>query len=386
MNFSVFHSTVLFFLASFLSGSSLYALDYVEFQYREEIRKEEGRIVIPADDGVVFEARDGKYYIISSENIISKRSDDTVFTPYTKKEIIERLKTEFPDTEGYDLLVNDHFLVVYTTSEGFARWYSILLESLYDGYTKFWKRLGIMLEEPAYPMVAVILSNQPDLVRYAQTDGFTLFDKQIAYYNQFTNRVVLCDLSGVQTYREGERGRASSREKQAFLNHPDAARNVATVVHEATHLVGFSCGMHERFAPNPYWILEGLAVFHEVPDLKKREGWSIAPKVSPYRMRDLIKYLQTNPHQPLQKIIENDAPFKHPATAGESYAMTWGLTYYLVKRRPLELAAYLKLLQEKSPLSSDAPDIRITDFEKCFGSDWNKLYKDCGDYLLKLKY
>ena len=360
-------------------------MDCLEFRYRGENRREEGRIVIHAEDGIAFEARDGKYYVIPTADIISQHSDDNTFTPYTKKEIIERIKVEFSTSQGFELLVTDHFLVAYTTSEGFARWYVTLLESLYDGYVNFWKRRGIELMEPAYPMVAVILSNRPDLVRYAKSDGFTLLDKQIAYYNQFTNRVVLCDLSGLETHREGERGRASTKERQAFLNHPDAAKNVATVVHEATHLVGFSCGMHPRFAPNPFWLLEGLAVFHEVPDLKRREGWSIAPKVSPYRMRDLLRYLQSNPNDPLQKIIQSDTPFKHPATAGDSYAMTWGLTYYLVKRRPAQFAAYLKRLQEKTPLSADSPEIRLADFEKCFGNDWNKLYKDCGDYLLKLK-
>ncbi len=384
MNFSVFHYTLLLF--SLVVADRVFALEYLEFRLRGQLKNEEGRVVIPAEDGMVFEARDGVVYVLSNGDIISHKSDEIPFTPYTKKEIVERLKQEFPTAQGYNLLVNDHFLVVYTTSEGFARWYSSLLECLYEGYFRFWSKQGITLEEPTFPMVAIVLSNQPDLVRYAQRDGFTLFDKQVAYYSQFTNRVVICDLTGRQTVQEGERGRSTSRQRQAFLNQPGAAFNVATVVHEATHLVGYSSGQHRRFAPNPFWILEGLAVFHEVPDLEKREGWSITPRVNANRMRDLTQYLRSNPARPLQAIIESDAAFKQPGMAGDAYAMAWGLTYYLVKRRPKELAAYLELLQEKMPLTPDSPEIRIADFERCFGENWQKLYEDCGEYLLKLKF
>ncbi len=379
---------LLFLIVSLLYSvaTPVFALEYVQFQQRGIPKTVEGRTVIPAEDGMVFESRDGIFYVIPKTDLQSLRTDAVPFTPYTKKEIIERLKKEFPARRGYNLLVHDHFLIVYTTSEGFARWYAGLLENLYDGYHKFWKRQGITLVEPAFPMIALVLSSQQDLLRQAENDGFTLFDNQIAYYNQFTNRVVISDISGLQSFQEGERGRTSARQRAAFLNQPGAGTNVSTVVHEATHLVGFSSGMHRRFAPNPFWILEGLAVFHEVPDLDKRDGWSITPRVNVNRMRDLAVYLRSNPPRPLQEIIESDAPFKHPATARNAYAMTWGLTYYLVKKRPKELAAYLERLQAKTPLAADSPETRLADFEACFGRDWNKLYQECGEYLLKLKF
>lgn len=362
----------------------LFAMDYIEFSEHGKIRKEEGRVVLEARDGLAFEARDGQYFVIPPDLLIARTSDEKVFKPYAHGEITERLKGEFPESQGFYLRETEHFFVIYTTSLGFAQWYSQLLEKLYAGYSSFWKEQGITLLPSEYPMVAVVLSNPSQFLRYAQLEGFQLIRGQCAYYNKSSNRVVMCDLSGLETYREGDKDRASSRDIQMFLNQPNAANNISAVIHEAVHLVGFSCGMHTRFAPNPLWLCEGLAVFHEVPDSGKRAGWSRTPKPNFRRLNTLKSYLQQNPMEPLQTIIRSDAPFNNAATAANSYATAWGLTYYLIKRRPKEFTVYLKKMQEKNILSEDSPEIRARDFEECFGDNWNKLLKDCIDYLKKL--
>ncbi|MDR2115560.1 MAG: DUF1570 domain-containing protein [Planctomycetaceae bacterium] len=372
------------FSCSFWVIGSLFALDYVEFREHGKIRKEEGRIVLEAQDGLAFETRDGHYFVIPPDLLISRTSDEKLFKPYTQQEITERLKKEFPESQGYYVLETNHFFVIYTTSLGFAQWYGQLLEKLYAGYCSFWKEQGIILSLPEYPMVAIVLSNPSKFLFYAKSEGFQLMRGQCAYYNKSSNRVVMCDLSGLETYREGDKDRASSRDIQVFLNQPNAANNISAVIHEAVHLVGFSCGMHTRFAPNPLWLCEGLAVFHEVPDSGKRVGWSRTPKPNFRRLNTLKIYLQQNPTEPLQTIIRSDTPFNNAATAANSYATAWGLTYYLIKRRPKEFAAYLKKMQEKTILSEDSEAIRVQDFEECFGNNWNKILKDCIDCLKKL--
>ncbi|MDR1140975.1 MAG: DUF1570 domain-containing protein [Planctomycetaceae bacterium] len=372
------------FFCCFCAAEFLFALDYIEFSEHGKIRKEEGRIVLEAQDGFAFESRDGQYFVVPPDLLIARTSDEKSFKPYTQLEITERLKKEFPESQGFYLLETNHFFVIYTTSLGFAQWYGQLLEKLYTGYCSFWKEQGITLQPSEYPMVAVVLSNPSGFLRYAQSEGFQLMRGQCAYYNKSSNRVVMCDLSGLEAYREGDKDRASSRDIQAFLNQPNAANNISAVVHEAVHLVGFSCGMHTRFAPNPLWLCEGLAVFHEVPDSGKRAGWSRTPKPNFRRLSTLKDYLQQNPAEPLQIIIRNDAPFNNTVTAANSYAIAWGLTYYLAKRRSKEFTAYLKKMQKKTILSEDSPEIRIQDFEECFGNNWNKNLKDCIDYLKKL--
>ncbi|MDR0870438.1 MAG: DUF1570 domain-containing protein [Planctomycetaceae bacterium] len=380
MNFSVFLRLVPLFLSVF----PLFAMDSVTFLDRGKEREDEGRIVLEASDGTAFEGRDGQYFIIRPESLRSKRSDDKEFAPYLWKEIKIRLKNEFPESGGWEIHETDNFFVVYLTSKAFAQWYGQLLEKLYKGYTSFWKGEGLTLKKPDFPLVAVVLTNSDQFIRFAKIEGFTMIPGQCAYYNKATNRIVMCDLTGSETQRQNDKSRASSRDIQTFLSQPNAAYNVASVIHEAVHLVGFNTGVHPRFAPVPLWLCEGLAVFHEVPDRGKKAGWSIAPKVNDNRLLWLRRYLRTQPAEPLQTVIRADKPFNEADSAGNSYAVAWGLTYYLAKQRPKDLAAYLKKMQTKTVLSKDSPEIRIEEFEKCFGSDWDKLTKECWNYLGKL--
>ena len=43
------------------------------------------------------------------------------------------------------------------------------------------------------------------------------------------------------------------------FNVPDWERNVATIIHEATHQLAYNSGMQRRYADNPMWVSEGLA-------------------------------------------------------------------------------------------------------------------------------
>jgi hypothetical protein len=84
-------------------------------------------------------------------------------------------------------------------------------------------------------------------------------------------------------------------------------------------------------------------------------------------------------------MLQDDDLFRRPETALDNYALAWGLTYYLVIRKPREFAAYLKILQEKTPLSEDSGEIRIRDFEAAFGSDWNTFDRDFLNFISRLR-
>lgn len=359
-------------------------METVGFQHGGKQRKEKGRVILEAQDGLVFESRDTQYYILSSDKIIDRESDETPFVHYSKRELLQRLKEEFPESRGFSILQKKHFFVVYTTSKAFADWYGQLLEDLYSGYINFWKGRDITLDKLDVPMVALVYANRTQFFNHAASEGVAPDPQLFAYYNKLSNRVVLCDISGIEVGRQGENRRATGRTIQAFLEQPAAAFNIATVVHEATHQIGFNCGMHERFAPYPLWLCEGLALFHEVPDRGKKAGWSIRPKINDLRLRDLKKYLSRSPQRPLQTLLESDKVLQTSDTAVDNYAMAWGLAYYLIMQRKKEFSIYLKKMAAKTPLCEDTPEIRIQDFEDVFGNDWNALYKACGDYLKNL--
>ena len=373
-------------LAFTFPTATISALEYIRFTHDGKERNEEGRIIVDASDGIAFESRDGRLYVIEPENIVTRRSDDAPFIPYTKAEMLERLKVEFPQDKGYYHLDLPPFIVVYTTSRPFANLYGGILVKLYTQYVSFWKRLGVELTAPEYPMVAIVLSNEERFRQYAKEEGVDIFQEQRAYYHKWTNRIVLYDMSGIETFREGNQSRATLADIRRFLAHPSAYDNVMTVVHEAVHQVGFNTGMHPRHTPNPVWLHEGLAVLHEVPDLRDSSGWTLGqPHINYPRLQQLRRYLgRQHMESPIIKMIQDDKLFSTPATALDNYALAWGVTYYLVKRRPKELAAYLRILQAKTPESEDNGTIRIKEFESCFGSDWNTFDKDFLNFIRRL--
>ena len=383
--FVMFPAFLILTLTQFPASS--WALEYVHFQHHGHERTEEGRIILEErTTGIALESRGGQLYFIEQADIIDRRSDDTPFTPYAKAEMIDRLKKEFPPSEGYHYLdTSGPFIVIYTTSRAFAIQYNRLLERLHEQYVLYWKRLGVELTEPQFPMTAVVLSNEERYRHYAKQDNTPLLKEQRAYYHKHTNRIAVYDTSGQQAFQEGNQRRATAGDSQSFLTQPGSIHNITSVIHEAVHQVGYNTGMHPRHAPNPVWLCEGLAVLHEVPDLRHRSGWTPGPHINRPRLDQLRQYLgKTRLVSPIQNMIQDDKLFAKPATALDNYALAWGVTYYLVKKRPKELAAYLNILQAKTPDSDDSPEIRIKDFESCFGDDWTKFYREFHDFIRKL--
>ena len=376
-----------FFLALVFSLETAAALEYLRFVHNGREQNEEGQILGEDQRGLDFQARDGQAYHIPWENLITRRSDDTPFVPYTKAEVIERLRQEFPANQGYNFLdphAYGSFVIVYTTSRDFANWYGRLLQRLHEQYSAHWKRHGVELSTPEYPMVAIVFADERSFRQYAQREGVNILREQCAYYHKLTNRIVVYDMSGMQAQQAGNQRRIPFN-IQRFLAQPNAPDNIRAVIHEAVHQVGFSTGMHPRFVSNPFWVYEGLAVFHEVPDPRNRDiGWTLGPHLNQPRLHHLRQFLPRQHESPIIKMLQEDELFSMPATALDNYALAWGVFYFLERRRPKELAAYLKVLQEKTVNSEDTAEIRIKDFESCFGSDWDKFDREFLDFIRRL--
>ncbi|MDR3181866.1 MAG: DUF1570 domain-containing protein [Planctomycetaceae bacterium] len=386
MNFPMFCRLAVFcFCAVGAAVPSAFGIDYADFSFQEDERQIEGRFLNAIDSGgrLVFETRDRQYFFIKSKELIDQRSDAQKFTYYSDKEMLAQLEKEFPKSKGYYILDKQHFLVVYTTSRSFANWYGRLLEKLYSGYVMYWKRQGVILDTAEHPLVAVVLSSKDRYMKYAEKEGVKIPGAVCAYYNQRTNRVVMYDMSGKEKANEGDQKLATAKDIKLFMQQPGSYTNVETVIHEAAHQVGFNCGMHTRLAPNPTWVCEGLATFHEVPDAKSPIGWTLGPRLNPERLAMLKEVLRHREDRPFESVIVKDGLFMNEETALTAYSAAWGLMYYLAKTKSDELAQYLNKMREKTPESRDSAKIRVQEFEECFGSDWEQIYKDIAAFFSK---
>lgn len=295
----------------------------------------------------------------------------------------ERLLEEFGG--DFSTKTTDRYIFVYDSSDGYAEWCARLFESLADGFQKYASKNGLDLPERLEPMVVVIFATQAEFVRYAskETPGA---DKIAAYYNMETNRVVLYDLSETEgTEGALTRRRRTYLETKEYLSRPNAAFNVATIVHEATHQISYNRGLFRRTGPFALWAVEGLAMLFETPSGKTSQGGWEYRTVFPTNERQLAFFREfaskTLQKDPLRDLVRQD---KFMVDLQGSYATSWALFYYLHKKRPKELAKYMLEVANKPPYTVYSPEERVADFEKYFGDDWEKLTSSLMRFIRRL--
>ena len=170
------------------------------------------------------------------------------------------------------------------------------------------------------PLVAVVFRNQDDYFAHAAAGGTQLQPGTLGHYDPTSNRMFLFDI--------GESG-----------GDADWAANAETIIHEATHQTAYNVGVHRRFAEQPRWAVEGLAMMFEA-----RGVWDAAavrPQADRINRDRLDYFRRTAEERPadwLVQLVASDEPFETDALA--AYAEAWTLTFYLCETRPQEYSAY----------------------------------------------
>ncbi len=210
-------------------------------------------------------------------------------------------------------------------------------------------------------------------------------ENMIGYYNQLSNRIAGYDLTGIEGMIPAGKRVNSLELVNTILQQPAAERSVATIVHEAVHQLAFNSGLQTRLADNPVAISEGLAMFFESPDLKSATGWGGIGKVNGYNLVAFRNAVVTNKHLTIARLIQDDSPFHDPKTVGTAYGESWALCYFLIKTKSKEFAKYLAELAKRPPLEPTDSKRRLSEFQKHFGEDMDKLNRDFLKYVGNLK-
>lgn len=332
------------------------------------------------DGGVLFEGRDGVRRVVPADEQAGKSRDDTPFTPLSPDELAVALKLQLPP--GFEVYQTKHYVLCYNTSRAYAQWCGTLFERLYQGFQNYWTNRGLQLHEPEFPLVAVIFSDRTSYARFARAEVGDAIDAIIGYYSPTTNRMTMYDLTGTAG-TSADRG--SLAQIARTLATPDAAKTVATIVHEATHQIAYNCGLHQRFSDIPLWVSEGIAVYFETPDLSKDKGWSTIGAVNRTRLLMFRAYLQRRPVDSLETLLRDDGRMRNPATAGDAYAEAWALNYFLINARSQPYRDYLKMLAKKGPGAAEPPETRLAEFRNAFGHDLSALDRDFVRFVSRLK-
>lgn len=337
----------------------------------------ESRVLLEAQDGgLLLEGRDGRLWNVTPKQLQKREETEGPYQPLSAEQLGEQLAREVAELgikTPTQVVITKHFVVCSTAGHVYAEWCGSLFERLHEAFHAYWKEAGLELRESEFPLPAVILKDRTEFADFATKHDRHDAAQAPGYFSEPTNRIILFDLTA---------GPNSTVAKTAgdIRRKLDASPfNVATMIHEATHQLAFNTGLHTRYADNPRWLTEGMAMFFEVPDLDSRTGWKTIGRVNAPRLKDFRETLRSPREMlPLADLIRSDASFLNADQTRAAYSESWALTFFLLKTRRDDSVVYLKSIQRKPRLIADVPDERLREFRNAFGEldalekDWRK--------------
>lgn len=334
-----------------------------------------------ADGGLLLEDRAGRLWTITPEQLVSDETLDATFSPLTSDELGATLIAELNAEGGFGELkqtASEHYVVVSNAGQAFVDWTVAMLERLHDAFRNFWSRQGFETHAAEFPLPVIILQSREQFTRLATYDKTPASAQGQGYFLVTANRTTLVDL----TASEAASSARNIGEVQRLVKRNPAS--VATVVHEATHQIAFNCGMHRRYADNPIWLTEGIAMYLETPDLSSRRGWRTIGRVNQNRLRQFRDFAaRRRKPDSLQTLLQSNNRFAQLETAIDAYAEAWALTHFLIRSKPRDFNTYLQKIAVKPLLQWDSPEQRLTDFTSVFG-DLPEIDKALHQYLRRL--
>jgi hypothetical protein len=367
-------------ISAFCCSPAADALDYIQLQRHGRTQHVSGKLIVEAQDGgLLLQAPDGVLWAVEPDELVKHTSDDEPFAPADAEALSKKLLEELGD--GFSIHTTAHYVIAYNTSKAYAQWCGALYERLYASFYNYWERRGLKLVQPQHPLVAVVFDRKESYIGYARPELGEAAEAIPGYYNLQSNRIAMYDLTAANA--RGSR-RGTMAQINAVLARPEAAANVATIIHEATHQLAFNSGIHQRLADIPKWLSEGFAMFFETPDLESSKGWRTIGGINRPRLVLLRQSLAKRPADSLTTLLASDARFLDTATAQQAYAEAWALNYYLINKYPKTYHEYLKRLGAKGALLQDTPEERLAEFREVFAVDLETLERDFLKYVRNL--
>ena len=343
---------------------------------RIRVRRKDGQVVVARVHG--GEGHDLHVVLPDGQLGIPDRPvyTDAPFVAAMVEEMERDLLAKGPYS-GFKSLRLPHYLIVYQSSDEFARQSGEVLERLYKGLTDAFRKFDVPVHDAEFPLVAVIFPTE------AAFRAFKAVDPEIqAYYEIYSNRILFYE--------------TSSHDAQA----PEVAalRRPQTVAHEGTHQILQNIGIQPRLAPWPLWLVEGLAEYCSTPVTSKKgiTTWAGLGMVNAYHIatiRDLgdplsgqvagstpPEHIGRKPGMPLVEYLVTKADL-----SPTDYALSWAMTHHLARRRVADFITYLRAMSALPPLSKRTPANQLAAFGRAFGTDLGRLDAEINTHLGKLK-
>jgi hypothetical protein len=319
-----------------------------EFMFRAQVNGKlvEGKPISWTSEQMLLLGRDGQLHEFHPKEAKDAKKTSPNFVAYSMAEMKTLLQQEFKDR--FEISTTRHYVIVHP--QGQRDEWANRFEDLYNRFGHYFRVRGFALQEPLYPLVAVVFRDESEYFRYAAASGTPMHPGTLGHYDPVSNRIFLFDVT-------------------AGKNKADWSENAETIIHEATHQTAYNVGVHRRFAIQPRWLVEGLATMFEAPGVwNARYDQTQSDRINRGRLEGFRK-LATGQHPPgsLALLLTSDDAFR--TTPDNAYAESWALSFYLCETQPKLFSAYLARTAERAAFSDYSAVERMADFQAVFGSD-----------------
>lgn len=343
------------------SESAERVLEIIAYDADGETFTLEGAVLVEAQDGLLVVDRFGELRTILSDADVSRTISDEPYQPAGADELAESLNHVMGGAGT--IVITEHYVLCTTGSREFAEWAGVVLDQFHHAALEAWTDLGLEPHEPLGPLPILILASREEYVAFATRDASATVAQTRAYYSMRTNRMVLHDPLAESIAPQEELGPREVDRRMAALPH-----SIATLLHEATHQLAYNCGLHRRYADNPMWLTEGLAMCVEPSDVSRYSVELRLTRPNAERLVDFKTYVrQRRQDGTLANLLGSEETFRDANTQIDAYCESWALSWYLYREHRDEYVAYLRMVANKPLLTWDEPAQRLADFEAVFG-------------------
>jgi hypothetical protein len=333
-----------------------------EFMFRGTVdgKTFEGKPLAWTDNVMYLLGRDGEQHIFNPRDVKDAEKTSPHFYGYTVPEMKRELYGELGNT--LEITTTDHYIVIHPRGEG-GEW-AKRFEALYSSFMHYFRVRGFQIEEPKFPLVAIAYHNQDEYMRAAKASGQNVNENVLGHYDPITNRVLLFDTTA---------GNSGS----------DWSTNADTIIHEATHQTAFNVGIHNRFADQPKWLVEGLATMFEAPGVWNSQSFhTLKDRINKERLADFRTKLPNRKQGSFGNLVASDQLFQSDAQA--AYAEAWAMMLFLCETRPKQMGEYMERVANRADFSQYFATDRVNDFAASFGSDFKQLEANYLNWVAKL--
>lgn len=312
----------------------------------------EGTVLASDGSRVEFLARDGRLWDLAAGSLAGSRPLPMSFRSASATEVRAALEREL---DGQLSVGGTSHFVVACPQGQVARW-SQRFEDLLRSFRHYFAVRGLEPHEPEFPLIAVVWPSQQEFLRQANREGNKVGPGVLGFYSPLTNRVSLYD--------------------SAALRGGDWGQNASVIIHEATHQSAFNTGLHNRFAPPPRWLAEGLGMLFEARGVYDSVNYpSFEDRVNRGRLAQFRKTQASGRSAGAWvELIGSDRMFEHDISA--AYAESWAFSFFLSETQPARYDQFLARTAARADFQPYPQAARVADFKAVFGDNFPMLEAD----------